>query len=229
MFSMSEKSKQSNNKPEFDEDEEIDLFEYLLIVIKQWKLILALFVVTVIATVIISLRITPIYRAQTTILPIASETAILNVITTIGVPIAGGSEANTIKIMAILNSRTIKENVIDSLNILDVLLEEWPQSRRSINMAPGILDSMVKVSSNIKTGLIIISVENKDPELAKIITNQLVKELELILREKSFTVIKMYRLFIEEQLRNEEKRLKIYQEKMANFQKESIFQLSHTP
>ena len=113
---MNNKSNQPDRNFAFDKSEqELDLFDYLIIIIKQWKLILILFVVTVTATAIISLNLTPRYMAQTSILPISSETSTLSIVTSSGLPLLGENKANNQKILAILNSRTIRENVINTL------------------------------------------------------------------------------------------------------------------
>jgi len=80
---------------------------------------------------------------------------------------------------------------------------------------------IVTISDDKKTGVIDISIDFKDPELAKKIAEQYVKELQDILAEKSLTVSKMNRIFLEKQLEEEEKKLKKYQQEMAEFQKEN--------
>ncbi|MBA7525970.1 hypothetical protein ES705_18130 [subsurface metagenome] len=218
---MNERSKLTDNKPDFFENEEIDLFEYLITVLKHWKIILGVFVVTVVIAVIVSLNITPMYRAFTTILPVSSESNIWSILPTLSGPVVGGNESNYQKIIAILNSRTLMESVIRSLNLIDIRSLETPVNEQLLSTADGIFQNKAKVSSDRKTGLIVISVEHEDRELAAKIANQYVKELELSLREKSFTALKMYRVFIEEQLKLEEDKLKKYQEEMSSFQKES--------
>ena len=218
---MNEISGQSNNKSEFYKDEEIDLLKFWLIVKKQWKLLLALFIIAVTVTTVISLKITPTYRATTSMLPISSETVVWSIFSPAGVSISGGVETNKKKIMAILKSRTIRVNVINGMNLVEIMLDGKPEVRAPINVVSGMIGSMMTVSSEVKTGLIKITVDNKDPELARDIANQYVKELKSILIEKSLTVAKLNRIFIEEQFRNEEIKLKNYEEQMADFQKKT--------
>ena len=203
----------------------INLYELFLILKKWWKLLIGIFLISVITTAIVSLRITPIYRAATTILPISSESNKYGNLTSLFsptiIPISGRGPTDTNKIIAILKSRTIIENVAKNIDHDDILLEEKPEERDTLNYLVSKLYSMVSISNDLKTGVITIAADYKDPEIAKDIANQYVIELVSILKNKSLTVTKINRVFIEEQLRNEENKLKSYQEVLAEFQKET--------
>jgi uncharacterized protein involved in exopolysaccharide biosynthesis len=112
--------------------------------------------------------------------------------------------------------------VIKDLNLIPKLLDEMPEDRNPLLVAiEKMEDDVVSISDDKKTGVINISIDFKDPELAKKIAEQYVKELQDILAEKSLTVSKMNRVFLEKQLEEEEKKLKKYQQEMAEFQKEN--------
>ena len=119
--------------------------------------------------------------------------------------------------MAILKSRTIIENVTKNTNHYDILLEGKSEERDPLNYLVGKIHSMVSISNDLKTGVIIIYADSKYPEIARDIANQYVSELGSILKDKSLTVTKMNRIFIEEQLNNEEIKLKDYQKELAEF------------
>jgi len=212
---------ESNTEPKIYANDEISLFKYWLMVKKRWRLVLIIFFIGIITAAVIYFTMTPVYQAKTSILPISTESSMLSIVTLPNMPITGGGESNAQKIMAVLNSITIKRNVIHSLNLLDVLFEEKPMKRDPVNIAVEKVGDMMGVSSDIRTGVITVSVRYKDPEIAKEIANQYIKELKLILRGKSLTVAKMNRIFIEERLKVEEEKLKMYQEQMADFQKET--------
>ncbi len=168
--------------------------------------------------------ITPTYRAKITILPVSSKNSNLFYLTGprtfTGMPIFGG-QTEGIKIIIILKSRTIKENIIKNMDLINIFFEGIQKVRTPLNAAVGILGGMVSISDNLKTGVITITVDNKNPLIARDIANQYVIELESLLKEKSFTEAKLNRIFIEEQLKNEEIKLKKYQQDMTEFQKET--------
>jgi uncharacterized protein involved in exopolysaccharide biosynthesis len=207
----------------YDEDE-IDLYELWLTIKKRKNVIIGLFLFSVIATAVISFIITPIYRTTASVLPVSASKSPLGSLAGLaamaGVSV-GGDESSQ-KVMAVLNSRTIKENVIKDLNLIPKLLDEMPEDRNPLLVAiEKMEDDVVSISDDKKTGVINISIDFKDPELAKKIAEQYVKELQDILAEKSLTVSKMNRVFLEKQLEEEEKKLKKYQQEMAEFQKEN--------
>ncbi len=207
----------------YDEDE-IDLYELWLTIKKRKKVIIGLFLFSVIATAIISFIMTPIYRTTASVLPVSSKQSPLGSLAGLaamaGVSV-GGDESSQ-KVMAVLNSRTIKENVIKDLNLIPKILDELPEDRNPLLVTIEKMEKkIVSISDDKKTGVINISIDFKDPELAKRIAEQYVKELQDILAEKSLTVSKMNRIFLEKQLEEEEKKLKKYQQEMAEFQKEN--------
>ncbi len=206
------------------DDDEIDLYELWLTIKKRKKVIIGLFLFSVIATAIISFIMTPIYRTTASVLPVSSSKSPLGSLAGLaamaGVSV-GGDESSQ-KVMAVLDSRTIKENVIKDLNLIPQILDEIPEDRNPLLVAiEKMKDEIVSISDDKKTGVINISVDFKDPELAKKIAEQYIKELQDILAEKSLTVSKMNRMFLEKQLEEEEKKLKKYQQEMAEFQKEN--------
>ncbi len=206
------------------EDDEIDLYELWLVIKKRKNVIIGLFIFSVVATAIISFIMTPIYRTTSSVLPVSSKQSPLGSLAGLaamaGVSI-GGDESSQ-KVMAVLNSRTIKENVIKDLNLVNKILDEIPEDRNPLLVAiEKMEDDIVSISDDKKTGVINISIDFKDPDLAKKINEQYLKELQDILAEKSLTVAKMNRIFLEKQLEEEERKLKTYQQEMAEFQKEN--------
>ena len=222
---MNDRIKKNDDNSKNIEIDGINLYELFLILKKRWKPLIGIFFITVIVTAIISLRITPIYRAATTILPISSESNKYGNLTSLFsptiVPISWIGQTDVNKIIAILKSRTIMENVAKNIDHDDILLEEKPEERETLNYLVAKLYSMVSISNDLKTGVITIAADYKEPEIARDIANQYVIELVSILKNKSLTVTKMNRVFIEEQLNNEEIKLKNYQEELAEFQKET--------
>lgn len=204
------------------EEDEIDLYELWLRLKKRWKIILSTFLILTIFTGILGFIMTPIYRAETTIIPVSSNpTSDLSQLASQFLGIPTGGEDISSKILAILKSKTIRDRVIENLNLIPVLLKEIPEGRRPEFVANELLEDMVNISQDRKTGTISIKVEYKDPELAKKIAEAYIKELQRILEEKALTVAKVNRIFLEKQLINTEKELKQALDNLANFQKKA--------
>ncbi len=215
------KKKQDNTQPVYYEDDEIDLYELWLTLKKRKSVIIGLFIFAVFATAVISFVMTPIYRSTASVIPVSGSQSPLGNLAGLaamaGISIGQSDESQ--KIMAVLKSRTIKENVIKRLNLINVILDEVPEDRDPMNVAIEVLDDMVSISDDKKTGVISISVDFKDPRIAKNIADAYVDELQRILNEKALTVAKLNRIFLEKQLEEEEEKLKRYQLELARFQK----------
>lgn len=206
------------------EEDEIDLYELWLVLKKRRKLILSFFFLITILTAIISFIMTPIYKSETSVIPVSNNSSPLGDLAGLaamaGISI-GGEGGDSAKIKAVLNSRTIKENVIKKLNLIPILLDKPPEDRNPINVAIETLEDIVSVSDDKKTGVIKISVEYKDPKLAKKIAQAYIDELQKIMNEKKLTVAKFNRISLEKQLKEEEERLKKLQQQLAEFQKKT--------
>ncbi len=220
-----DKEKQQELQPyqQYVEDDEIDLYELWLVLKKRKKLIIGLFLFAVIFTTIISFIMTPIYRSTASVIPVSSSQSPLGSLAGLAAMagISLGESDESQKVMAVLNSRTIKENVIKRLNLIDVLLDEIPEDRNPLNVALEEFEDMISISQDKKTGVISISVDYKDPKLAAEIANTYVDELQKILNEKALTVAKINRIFLEKQLKEEEEKLKQYQYQLAQFQRKT--------
>jgi len=221
---MEEKNKAVRENIDIYEEDEIDLYELWLTLKKRKKVIIGLFLVITFSTALISLLMTPVYRSEASVIPVSASSSPLGELAGLAA-MAGfsvGGETDTAKIKAVLKSRTIKEEVIKDLNLIPVLLEDdIPEDRDPMNVAVETLDEMVSISEDKKTGVITISVDYKDPEIAKKIGGVFIEKLQKIMNEKALTLAKVNRIFLEKQLKEEEKRLKDLQKKLADFQKKT--------
>ncbi len=215
------KQKQDLQQPVYYEDDEIDLYELWLTLKKRKKIIVGLFIFSVVAAAVISFIMTPVYRSTASVIPVSGSQSPLSSLAGLaamaGISIGQSDESQ--KVMAVLKSRTIKENVIKRLNLINVILDEIPEDRDPMNVAIEKLDDMVSISDDKKTGVISISVDFKDPQMAAKIADTYVDELQKILNEKALTVAKLNRIFLEKQLLEEEEKLKKYQLELAKFQR----------
>jgi len=226
-----------NQTDYIDRSDEINLLDYWRVIWKRRWLISSIFFISVFSTAIISLRMTPIYQAKATLMPVESSqgrfSAALGALQNI--PFVGGAVGGTLgktatdKLISILNSRTAAENVIKSLNLIKVLFkdkEDWKEeiiSRWSPKKPPtlqdtvGLLQGIVKIADDRK-GLISISVEYKDPKLAADIANEYVNALQNFLNTASISLAKRNRIFLEKQIQLTKHDLKGMEESLKDFQ-----------
>lgn len=220
-----DKIEKNNNIPKNVSHELMDVVEKLKAIWKWKYLIIALFLISTIVTVVVSINMDSIYRSQTTIMPISSRANPLgNIVVLEGLDRVARSDGHPRKIISILRSRTLKERVIKNLNLISAFYKGKPIKTEQLNRAVERLGRMVNISHSRTTGTIEISVDYKQPRIAKDIVNQYVVELQDIMEEKSFTVAKMNRIFIEKRLAEEKERFKKIQSDMMKFQiKNEIF------
>jgi len=204
-----------------EREDEINLLDYWRVIRRRWKIIALIFLTSVVTAVIVSLCMTPIYQARTTIMPIESpggrvSAALrgLGSLPFVGglVPSIGGG-----KLVTLLNSRTMAEDVIKALDLIKILFEEPQDEPPSFQDAVRSLSGITEITDD-KKGLISIAVEYKDPEIAADIANQYTAELQRFLNENALSMAKRNRIFIENQLKNVKGELREAEEALKGFQ-----------
>jgi tyrosine-protein kinase Etk/Wzc len=222
-----------NPKNEFDD--EINLLDYWRVIWKRRRVIICLFLGSVIAAAIISLLMTPIYQARATLMPVESSqgqfTAALSSLQNI--PFVGGAvggalgKSATDKLVSILNSRTVAEETINKLDLIKVILkEQWDEKKGQwkTEKPPTMQDAvrilqkgMVKVTDDRK-GLISITVEYKNPKLAADIANEYTAALQDFLNLNAISLAKRNRIFLEKQLELNKADLQKVEEDLKTYQ-----------
>ncbi|MFH1829580.1 MAG: hypothetical protein ABH871_02220, partial [Pseudomonadota bacterium] len=151
-----------------------------------------------------------------------------------GVSLPGGA-GDTEKILAVLKSRTLAENVINSQQLMPILFEKawdakaekWktddPKKQPNMESAIKIMKGAVLVVDDKKAKTIRITGKFKDPKLAARVVNAYVDELQNFIASNAFTTAKRNRIFIEEQLaQNKQELLEAGKEINAFYKTKSI-------
>jgi len=182
-------------------DDVINLADHWAIIWRRKMMIIALCLVSVLATMLVSLMLPKYYKSQAMILAIAPESgglgAALSASPLSGVLTGslGGLTTPADRLLVFLKSRTIAEMVIKRFDLVRVFNErkwdpvkaEWKDPKK-----PPLLEEAVKyLGKNItsfkksRDGSIAITVEWKDPKLAADIANYYIAALAEIMKNKA--------------------------------------------
>jgi tyrosine-protein kinase Etk/Wzc len=204
---------------QFDDDE-ISLVELATTLGEEKKLVFGLPFVVGVAAIVVSLFLTPIFTAKTTLLPpqnsggggAAAALASLGCLAGLAGISTGGTTADTV--IAMLQSRSAKDQIIDQFNLVEYYEAEL---REDVYKTLG---EVVRVSSDKKSNLITVEVDDKDPELAAKMANAYYEVLKSLMTRVAVTEAQQRRQFFEDQfakakeeLSNAEVKLKETQER----------------
>lgn len=170
----------------------------------------------------ISLGLDPVYRAELSLFPLSAGRRTANpfagIASAIGLP-SSTSIDSTAKIIAILRSRTLRENLVRRLSLEKHLSSQGGEEAR-FRQAVGQLGKMISISEKSDSGLILVRVEYTKPAIARDIANASYDILDRTLTEESFTVSQKKSAALKQQLDAQEGRLYNLQSQLAAYQGE---------
>ncbi len=208
--------------------DEIDLMAMVQMVWKQRWLVVIITSCFLLSGIVAAFLWPRTYEAMATVFPMSSsggsalsEYAGLASLAGINLPVGGGGNSPGKTVNALLGSRLLIEKLVDDLSLLDSLPTEGksPEEQKR-NLVQGLRKNL-KSKEDAKTGVISVSIELKDPELAQKVTNQVLVILDTLLVEKSFTTNRKKREQLDRQIQEQGRKLSDYQRQMAEFQKET--------
>lgn len=131
----------------------------------------------------------------------------------------GGAE----KLVTIVNSRTLAEQVITKQHLLPKLIENTSTlagmgSAESMHKGVTALKKMTTFTHDKRSNTVSIIVKAKDPKLAALIANTYSNELGEYLKQNALSTAKKNRIFIEEQLKDIKIELANHEVALKNFQ-----------
>lgn len=185
--------------PVYDEEDEISLLDLATTLGEEKKLIFGLPFVAGIVAIVVSLLLTPIFTAKTTLLPpqsnsgggAAAALASLGGLAGLAGISAGGTTADTV--VAMLKSRSAKDQIIDQFNLVEYYEADL---REDVYKT---LDTVVRVSSDKKSSMITVEVDDKNPELAAKMANAYYEVLKGLMTRVAVTEAQQRRQFFEDQ------------------------------
>lgn len=181
------------------EEDEISLLDLATTLGEEKKLIFGLPFVAGIVAIVVSLLLTPIFTAKTTLLPpqngsgggAAAALASLGGLAGLAGVSAGGTTADTV--IAMLKSRSAKDLIIDQFDLVNYYEADLREDVYTI------LDKVVRVSSDKKSNVITIEVDDKDPKFAANVANAYYEVLKGLMTRVAVTEAQQRRQFFEDQ------------------------------
>lgn len=194
---------------------DVSLLDYWKVVVRHKTLVRLVTGVVFVASVFGSLVAPNRYASTATTLPPQQEGGLQAALVGGGLPVEHffGMKGTTTDIwLGMLNSRTIWDGVIERFGLRDYFgIDTVDDARKE-------LVGMVSISQT-REGIISITVEDTDGEMAARLANGFVEELDRVNRRLVMTSGKRMRLFVEERLAETETRLTAAEDALKDFQK----------
>lgn len=232
-------------------DDEINLLDLFMVLVRRKRLIISIVFLIGVAAVAISLLMTNIYRSEATIIPREEEKTPSSVLSSalggLGSMVAGelglGGAGSLEKLEVVLRSRRLAQRTIEKYDLMPVLFPDaWDESTKKwktkkwfglADMNPPTLqDAMIKISedwlavtSDSTKGTLKASFDHCRPETARNIVDYFLIEMSELMREVVLRDAAENIRFLTEQLDSTTDallRMKIYESLAKEIEKETF-------
>lgn len=182
------------------------LFETVTVLIGRWKLLMSGSLSAGLVALGVTYMIAPTFTAATTFLPPQQQqSAAASALAALG-PLAGlvggaGSRTPADQYVALMQSVTVSDRIIDQFKLLDIYAERFRMDARRE------LARNVRIGVGKKDGLITVEVDDKSPQRAADMANRYVDELRRMTSTIAIGEAQQRRLFFERQLAQTRDRL----------------------
>jgi uncharacterized protein involved in exopolysaccharide biosynthesis len=198
-------------------EDEIDLREYINVLLKRWRVIALFAICFAAAAFIYSLRQSPVYEAKATILLRtgnsggSSLTQYTGLAGLMGINIAG-SGGNLGDLVELLKSRAVAAKVLSDLNLTQ-RIKGWDDPKIKKEDLASTVSRMLK-SPKITGNIIEIKAEADNPQLAADIANEFIFAISFYWNELNFTEAQKKLKYIQSELPRVESDLKLVEAKL---------------
>jgi uncharacterized protein involved in exopolysaccharide biosynthesis len=202
------------------DEQEVELRNYINVLVKRKKLIIGITLVAVLVSGILSYFILPpVYEASGSLL-VNPKGASVNITSLEDLlsPLSYLPQISVSTYSVIIKSKDIEKKVFDELNL----------SSPPYNFTLSGLDSMINVINPANTTLIKVSVQYKDPDLAQKIAKEILNETLLYITDLNTTQFQSSKSQLEGQFLSAKKELENTQKALADFnsQKDNLDSLN---
>jgi tyrosine-protein kinase Etk/Wzc len=200
-------------------EDEIDLAELFRALSRRRRLILGVTAATAAVAVVVSLLLPVYYKAETRILPPQDKGSNLaaQLMGQAGGLIAMAGGATGVKsqgelFVAMTKSRTVLDRMVDRFNLMKLYNGKYREDARKN------LVGVLKVQEDKKSGIISLTVEDRDPKRAADMANAFVEELKSLAGGLAISEAGQRRMFFEDQLGQTKVSLARAEEEIKGFQ-----------
>jgi tyrosine-protein kinase Etk/Wzc len=215
---MTDNTPDTNNNNIAQEDQ-IDLLDYLEVLLKRKKLIAKITGAATVISIIVSLLLPKIYSATARIVPPQQDQGLMGLMlgqagsgmaSLAGDILGKGTPAD--QYVGILESEAIKDRIIDRFKLMDVYNQKYRLDTYKK------LDKAADIAVGKKDGIITITVEDEEPKRAAAMANAFVDELGRLTAGMNIAGAGRNRAFYEERLAAAKVELAKAEESMKDFQ-----------
>ncbi len=203
---MNDMAKDRTVRTAEDVDQGIDPVELVVPLLANWMPLLSMPLAAGALAVGATFLVAPTFTAKTTFMPPQQQqSAAASALASLGAlaGLAGGAGVRTPadQYVALLQSVTVSDRVIDGFDLVQVYESKFRFEARKA------LDRNVRIGSGKKDGLISVEVDDTSPERAAAIANRYVEELRRVTSTLAVTEAQQRRMFFEKQLQAVQVRL----------------------
>jgi uncharacterized protein involved in exopolysaccharide biosynthesis len=203
------------------DDIEINITELLAKLARHKKMIGGITASAAVVSLVVSLLMTPIFRAETKILPPQQNSSSIasQLLNQMGGFASLASSAVGIKnpnemYIGFLRSRTVYDKIIDRFGLMKLYDVKYREDARK-DLAKAL------AAKSGKDGMIVVSVEDRDPKRASDMANAFVEEMIGVSKGLALTEAAQRRLFFEEQVKDVKMALARAEEGIKGFQEKT--------
>jgi uncharacterized protein involved in exopolysaccharide biosynthesis len=200
-------------------EDEIDLTELFRALSRRWRLILGITAASAAVAVVVSLLLPVYYVAETRILPPQEKGSNLaaQLMGQAGglIALAGGAvgvKSQGDLFVAMTKSRTVLDRIVDRFDLMKLYKGKYREDARKI------LTGVLKAQEDRKSGIISLTVEDRNPKRAADMANAFVEELKSLAGGLALSEAGQRRMFFEDQLRQTKVSLASAEEEVKGFQ-----------
>ncbi|MGC8791086.1 MAG: GumC family protein [Desulfurella sp.] len=201
------------------DDDEINLLDLFIVLLKHKKLIFFITFGVAVLSIIISLLMTPVYEAKTTLMPPqGAESSLSSAFAQTAAAVVGLG-------ISVKNPSEIYENLLKSDFVVDRIIKQFNLMKlykaKNIDSARKAVLKHLDVQIDAKTGIITVGYKDKNPVRSAQIANAFVAALRDLNNHLAITKASIDRKFFESELKKAYIKLVEAEKNVENFQKKT--------
>lgn len=198
---------------------EVGLLDYLLILVKWRRVILTNFLIALALGVTLSLLLPKYYRATATFLPPSQSSGLSALIQNFSFDVLGASDISGEACLAILKSRELREQIIAKYDLMKVYEEKYLEHTLKELDANVVTAPEYQVGIGVSTiSSVSLSVIDKSPQRAADMANDFLSLLEARIIELNTKKARNNRIFLEKRVAQNQQDLQAAEDSLRAFQ-----------